>query len=100
MLDRYKGVEEAVQIRELSIPDSHEVTPKQFAHVRPVGQRSARRQRHSQLPGDLALPAEAGELRLSPKETEAPGLAEAAGRGLLPTWSDARAFYTSLNKGN
>ncbi|TFC19188.1 dTDP-4-keto-6-deoxy-D-glucose epimerase [Cryobacterium algoritolerans] len=47
----------------------------------------------------LVFPPEAGELLLSPKDTDAPGLAEAAASGLLPTWADARAFYNSLNKG-
>lgn len=45
----------------------------------------------------LRFPAEAGELLLSPKDTDAPGLTEAAGLGLLPTWEAARAFYASLN---
>jgi dTDP-4-dehydrorhamnose 3,5-epimerase len=45
----------------------------------------------------LAFPAEAGEPLLSPKDTEAPGLHEAAEAGLLPTWEDARAFYASLD---
>ena len=45
----------------------------------------------------LVFPAEAGELLLSPKDTDAPGLAEAAASGLLPTWDAARAFYASLN---
>ncbi|WP_187976732.1 dTDP-4-dehydrorhamnose 3,5-epimerase family protein [Mycetocola sp. JXN-3] len=47
----------------------------------------------------LVFPAEAGEPLLSPKDTEAPGLAEAAAAGLLPTWEAARAYYDSL-KGN
>ncbi|RXZ51591.1 dTDP-4-dehydrorhamnose 3,5-epimerase family protein [Agromyces binzhouensis] len=42
-----------------------------------------------------------GDLLLSPKDTDAPTLAEAAESGLLPTWEAARAFYDSLNsKGN
>lgn len=42
-----------------------------------------------------------GDLLLSPKDTDAPSLAEAAASGLLPTWEAARAFYDSLNsKGN
>jgi dTDP-4-dehydrorhamnose 3,5-epimerase len=45
----------------------------------------------------LVFPAEAGELLLSPKDTDAPGLAEAAASGLLPTWEAARAFYASVN---
>lgn len=49
----------------------------------------------------LVFPAEAGEPLLSPKDTAAPSLAEAAASGLLPTWEAARAFYDSLNdKGN
>jgi dTDP-4-dehydrorhamnose 3,5-epimerase len=41
------------------------------------------------------------DLLLSPKDTDAPSLAEAAASGLLPTWEAARAFYDSLNsKGN
>ena len=44
----------------------------------------------------LRFPEEAGELLLSPKDTEAPGLSEAAASGLLPTWEDARRFYESL----
>jgi dTDP-4-dehydrorhamnose 3,5-epimerase len=52
------------------------------------------------LDGDIALefPIPADELLLSPKDTDAPGLAEAAESGLLPTWDDARAFYASLDK--
>jgi dTDP-4-dehydrorhamnose 3,5-epimerase len=45
---------------------------------------------------DLALPTDIGELRLSHKDTEAPGLAEAAAAGLLPTWQEATAYYASL----
>jgi dTDP-4-dehydrorhamnose 3,5-epimerase len=49
----------------------------------------------------LVFPEAAGELLLSPKDTEAPGLAEAAASGLLPTWEAARAYYDSLNdRGN
>ena len=47
----------------------------------------------------LVFPPEAGELLLSPKDTDAPSLAEAAASGLLPTWADARAFYDSLSEG-
>ncbi|TFD32763.1 dTDP-4-keto-6-deoxy-D-glucose epimerase [Cryobacterium sp. TMT1-62] len=47
----------------------------------------------------LVFPPEAGELLLSPKDTDAPSLTEAAAGGLLPTWADARALYTSLNEG-
>ncbi|MFF1878088.1 dTDP-4-dehydrorhamnose 3,5-epimerase family protein [Leifsonia sp. NPDC058230] len=53
------------------------------------------------LDADIALvfPAEAGELLLSPKDTDAPGLAESAAAGLLPTWDAARAFYATLDNG-
>jgi dTDP-4-dehydrorhamnose 3,5-epimerase len=53
------------------------------------------------LDPDVALlfPPEAGEPLLSPKDTDAPGLTEAAASGLLPTWDAARAFYQSLNNG-
>ena len=46
----------------------------------------------------LVFPDAAGELMLSPKDTDAPSLSEAAGLGLLPTWRDARAYYDSLNE--
>jgi len=36
---------------------------------------------------------------LSPKDTEAPGLAEAVDSGLLPEWNAVRAFYDSLAVG-
>lgn len=45
----------------------------------------------------LVFPDEAGELLLSPKDTDAPSLDEAAASGLLPGWDDARRFYDSLN---
>jgi dTDP-4-dehydrorhamnose 3,5-epimerase len=44
----------------------------------------------------LEFPDAAGELLLSPKDTDAPSLAEAEASGLLPTWDAARAFYDSL----
>lgn len=47
----------------------------------------------------LEFPAEAGELLLSPKDTEAPSLAEAQALGLLPTWDATREYYQSLNEG-
>lgn len=47
----------------------------------------------------LVFPKEAGEPLLSPKDTDAPGLAEAAASGLLPTWDDVKAFYQTLNEG-
>lgn len=52
------------------------------------------------LDADVALefPKEAGELLLSPKDTDAPGLAEAALQGLLPTWDEALAYYRTLNE--
>ncbi|GAB3616056.1 dTDP-4-dehydrorhamnose 3,5-epimerase [Okibacterium endophyticum] len=46
----------------------------------------------------LVFPHEAGELLLSPKDTDAPGLAQAAESGSLPTWEAARAYYDSLKK--
>ncbi|RDV45680.1 dTDP-4-dehydrorhamnose 3,5-epimerase [Leifsonia sp. ku-ls] len=46
----------------------------------------------------LEFPIPADELLLSPKDTDAPGLAEAQAGGLLPTWDAARAFYASLDK--
>ncbi|MBF4578844.1 dTDP-4-dehydrorhamnose 3,5-epimerase [Frigoribacterium sp. VKM Ac-2530] len=45
----------------------------------------------------LVFPPEAGEPLLSPKDTDAPGLSEAATAGLLPTWDDMRAFYATLD---
>jgi dTDP-4-dehydrorhamnose 3,5-epimerase len=45
----------------------------------------------------LVFPDEAGELLLSPKDTDAPSLAEAAASGLLPAWDDVRAHYASLS---
>lgn len=45
----------------------------------------------------LVFPDEAGELLLSPKDTDAPSLDEAAASGLLPVWDDVRRFYDSLN---
>lgn len=52
------------------------------------------------LDGEIGLefPVPADELLLSPKDTDAPGLSEAAEAGLLPTWDEARAFYASLNE--
>ncbi len=45
----------------------------------------------------LVFPSEAGEPLLSPKDLEAPTLAEAKNLGLLPTWESARAYYAELN---
>ena len=47
----------------------------------------------------LVFPPEAGEPLLSPKDTEAPGLEEAAEQGLLPSWDDVRAYYETLRVG-
>ncbi|MET4158937.1 dTDP-4-dehydrorhamnose 3,5-epimerase [Agromyces sp. PvR057] len=47
----------------------------------------------------LAYPEAAGELLLSPKDTQAPSLREAEAAGLLPTWDAARAYYDSLRTG-
>lgn len=51
------------------------------------------------LDADIALvfPDEAGEPLLSPKDTDAPSLAEARDAGLLPLWDDVQAFYSSLD---
>jgi dTDP-4-dehydrorhamnose 3,5-epimerase len=51
------------------------------------------------LDPDVALkfPPEAGDLLLSSKDTEAPGLSESAAQGLLPEWKAVREFYASLN---
>ena len=46
----------------------------------------------------LAFPSDIGELLLSPKDTEAPGLHEAAELGILPSWDVARAYYDSLRQ--
>jgi dTDP-4-dehydrorhamnose 3,5-epimerase len=40
------------------------------------------------------------ELVLSPKDAEAPSLAEAAAAGLLPTWEDCLAHYRTLDGAN
>jgi dTDP-4-dehydrorhamnose 3,5-epimerase len=45
----------------------------------------------------LAFPAEAGEPLLSPKDVEAPSLAEAEALGLLPTYEAAKAYYAQLS---
>jgi len=45
----------------------------------------------------LVFPPEAGELLLSPKDTDAPSLADAAAGGLLPVYADAKNYYASLN---
>ena len=52
------------------------------------------------LDPDIALtfPPEAGELLLSPKDTNAPSLREAEAASLLPTWDAARARYDALNR--
>ncbi|GAB3144472.1 dTDP-4-dehydrorhamnose 3,5-epimerase family protein [Marisediminicola antarctica] len=46
----------------------------------------------------LVFPPEAGPLLLSSKDTDAPGLQEAAAAGLLPEWHAVRGFYDSLNE--
>jgi len=45
----------------------------------------------------LDLPFAADELRLSPKDLEAPSLADAAARGLLPSWEASLALYRELD---
>jgi dTDP-4-dehydrorhamnose 3,5-epimerase len=44
----------------------------------------------------LTMPFARDELVLSPKDLEAPTLAEAAERGLLPSWADCMAYEQSL----
>jgi dTDP-4-dehydrorhamnose 3,5-epimerase len=46
----------------------------------------------------LVFPPEAGELLLSPKDTGAPGLSEAAAAGILPQYADVQAFYEGLRR--
>ena len=48
---------------------------------------------------NLVFPEAAGEPLLSPKDVEAPSLAEAHASGLLPQYSDVTAFYDSLRAG-
>ncbi|MDY0891234.1 dTDP-4-dehydrorhamnose 3,5-epimerase [Frigoribacterium sp. CFBP9030] len=45
----------------------------------------------------LVFPDEAGEPLLSPKDTDAPRLDEAAAQGLLPTYDAMRDFYATLD---
>ncbi len=45
----------------------------------------------------LRFPDDIGELLLSPRDLEAPSLAQALEGGLLPTIAAAREFYTTLN---
>jgi dTDP-4-dehydrorhamnose 3,5-epimerase len=47
----------------------------------------------------LRLPAEAEPLLLSPKDAEAPTLAQAAAQGILPKLEDADRHYATLNAG-
>ena len=47
----------------------------------------------------LEFPPEAGAPVLSSKDVAAPGLAEAAVQGLLPSWDDLREFYAGLAVG-
>jgi dTDP-4-dehydrorhamnose 3,5-epimerase len=51
------------------------------------------------LDSDIALvfPREAGTPVLSPKDLEAPSLAEARSLGILPAWATARDHYASLD---
>lgn len=46
----------------------------------------------------LEFPAEAGPLLLSPKDQEAPTLAEARDAGLLPDWDAVTVHYATLNR--
>lgn len=56
----------------------------------------------SPLDPDLGLvfPSPDEDLVLSPKDTDAPSLAEAAQAGLLPTWQESLDYYRSLESGN
>lgn len=45
----------------------------------------------------LLFPEEAGQLLLSPKDAQAPSIAEAAAARILPTWDAATAYYAKLN---
>jgi dTDP-4-dehydrorhamnose 3,5-epimerase len=47
----------------------------------------------------LALP-ELPDLVMSPKDAEAPTLAEAAAAGVLPTWEECLAYYRTLDGAN
>lgn len=47
----------------------------------------------------LVFPPEAGEPLLSPKDTDAPTLAEAADLGILPTLDAVQAYYAELSGG-
>ena len=44
----------------------------------------------------LAGAGDTDELLLSPKDTSAPTLADAADQGLLPTWEDCQELYAAL----
>ncbi|MFZ2964303.1 MAG: dTDP-4-dehydrorhamnose 3,5-epimerase family protein [Rhodoglobus sp.] len=46
----------------------------------------------------LEFPFTADGLVLSDRDTSAPGLAEAAERGLLPTWDECQTYYSSLER--
>lgn len=46
----------------------------------------------------LEFPKEAGDLRLSPKDAEAPTVEEAERLGLLPTWEASLAYYDELRR--
>ncbi|MGL4340363.1 MAG: dTDP-4-dehydrorhamnose 3,5-epimerase family protein [Rhodoglobus sp.] len=48
----------------------------------------------------LVFPSEIGQPLLSPKDLEAPSLAEAQEQGLLPQWDAVTAFYSMLNQAN
>lgn len=47
----------------------------------------------------LKFDVKESNLLLAPKDIAAPSLAEAAEQGLLPTWDEAKAYYSSLNEG-
>lgn len=47
----------------------------------------------------LTFPTEAGAPMLSPKDLDAPTLAEAAELGILPTWDEVQSYYALLSNG-
>ena len=46
----------------------------------------------------LTFPFDSDTLIVSPRDVEAPSLAEAASLGLLPTWDECQAFYDTQKK--
>lgn len=48
----------------------------------------------------LVWPAELSDRHLSPKDSTAPTLGQAAERGLLPTWDECQEYYRTLSEGD